>query len=138
MGFRRDDGSLLASDKTLTLEIQQMDINTVQLKDSDGGELWAEFSNVAVACAKRVLIAAQISQSGANDEAGMMDEFDIAEKIESKASGRSLTGRKMAGMEAKLNAKQYFAAMKIAFAFRSLKFKEKVRQRVTMQTQRID
>jgi hypothetical protein len=124
MGFRRDDGTLLASDKSLTVEIRQMDINTVQVTGSQG--LWAEFSNVAVACAKRVLIAAQ---NGQIDQEQLMADFVTAEKIESKASGRSMDMSRK-GMQVQLNAKQYFAALQIAFAFRSHKFREKVRHRV--------
>merc|ERR1719231_356478 len=39
MGFRRDDGSMLASDKSLTMEIQDMDIQTVTIRGQPG--LWA-------------------------------------------------------------------------------------------------
>merc|ERR1711871_331298 len=129
MGFRREDGTLLASDKSLTLEIQHMDIHTVKVRGHFG--LWAEFSNVAVACAKRVLIAAQ---NGQVDTDAMMDEFSTAEKIESKASGRSMDSTRK-NMAVQLNARQYFAALQIAFAFRSHKFREKVRQRVDVQHQ---
>merc|ERR1711907_304670 len=103
-----------------------MDISTVEVVHSGTAKpgIWAEFSNVAVACAKRVMVA---SQNGAVDNAVINQEFDVAEQIESKASGRALAGKKKKDLKVSLNARQSFAALRIAFAFRSHKFREKVR-----------
>jgi len=115
----------IASDKTLLLEIQDMEIQTVTVRGSPG--LWAEFSNVAVAVAKRVMVA---SQNGQVDAATLMKEFSTAETIESKASGRSLDKHQIKGTQVKLNARQYFAAIRIGLAFRSHKFRQRVHQKV--------
>merc|ERR1711907_918035 len=98
---------------------------TVTIARSAG--LWAEFSNVAVAVGKRVMVA---SQNGQIDTEVLMKEFSTAETIESKASGRSLDKKVIKNAMVRLNAKQYFAAIRIGLAFKSHKFRQKVRQRV--------
>ena len=53
------------------------------------------------------------SQNGVVDSEEMMREYDTAEKIESKASGRSFDHMPKT-MTKRLNARQYFAALQIA------------------------
>eukprot|EP00941_MAST-03F_sp_MAST-3F-sp1_P005593 g5593.t1 len=127
MGFRQRNGSMIANDKALTAEIQSMDIITVQFQNSPG--LWAEFSNVAVACAKRVMVAALNVEN--IDE--LYSEFDKAETIERKQSGKGLDAARSKEATVQLNAKQYFAALRIACAFRSHKFRSKIQERVQVQ-----
>jgi len=127
MGFRRDDGTIIANDKALTAEIQNMDIQTVSMTQKAG--LWAEFSNVAVACAKRVMVAAE----NIDDVSQLYDDFDQAETIERKQSGKALDAKRSKEATVQLNAKQYFAALRIACAFRSHKFREKIQERVNVQ-----
>jgi len=124
MGFRREDGTIIASDKALTAEIQNMDITTVQFKNDPG--LWAEFSNVAVASAKRVMVAAL----NVDDVGALYDDFADAENIERKQSGKNIDSKHSKDATVQLNAKQYFAALRIACAFRSHKFREKIQERV--------
>ena len=109
-----------------------MDIQTVMVKDHDG--LYAEFSNVAVAVAKRVMIDVHRQAQSDTDLAALFEEFGQAEKIEQKQSGRSLDlagglGRDKS-LELKLNAKEYFAALRIVGAFRAHKFRSKVFKKV--------
>merc|ERR1711918_47425 len=127
MGFRQRHGSMIANDKALTAEIQGMDIITVQFQNSPG--LWAEFSNVAVACAKRVMVAALDVEN--IDE--LYSQFDKAETIERKQSGKGLDAARSKEATVQLNAKQYFAALRIACAFRSHKFRSKIQERVQVQ-----
>merc|ERR1719498_1776569 len=131
MGFRQADGGLIADQKQLETMLQEMDIHTIQLAKQKG--LWAEFSNVAVACAKRVMINAELDEGG--DPSHIFDQFDQAEKIEKHSSGRDLNraGPLIRGAQRQLNAKQYFAALRIACAFRSRKFREKIKERVEVQ-----
>ena len=105
-----------------------MAIQTVQIKGQSG--LYAEFSNVAIACAKRVMLASEMSQKSQEE---IYREFDVAETIESRTSGKNLNSKRSKDATVQLNAMQYFAALRIACAFRSHKFREKIKERIQVQ-----
>merc|ERR1711998_439318 len=112
-------------DKTVLAEIMEMHLNPIQMKD-EKDKIFAEFTNVAVAVAKRVMLAAQQGDSEELD-----NQFRMAEKIEQKQSGRSLdAGRDPNHVIHKLNAMQYFAAKTISDAVKAHKFRDKVRARI--------
>jgi len=128
MGFCREDGSF-PSEKQCMDDLHKMDINAVRFGDKKQG-LWAEFWTIALACARRVML----SDASDDDYNEMLKAMEHAEHIERQQSGRSFKKVKShKDAVVQLNAKQYFAALRIACAFRSHKFREKIAERVTVQ-----
>merc|ERR1712216_981826 len=127
MGFRGEDGSL-PGDKQCMDVLHKMDIDAVKF-GHDATGLYAEFWTIALACARRVML----SDASDADYHEMLQAMEHAETIERQQSGRNykeVKSHKDAVVQ--LNAKQYFAALRIACAFRSHKFREKIAERVTV------
>jgi len=127
MGFRQADGTL-PGDKQCMDDLHQMDIDAVRFGGAHKQGLWAEFWTIALACAKRVMV-----YTSDGDYKDLLQELHDAEHIERQASGRHLRPKSHKDAVVQLNAKQYFAALRIACAFRSHKFREKIAERVTVQ-----
>jgi len=131
MGFKNPDGDgiLHGGDvKIIDQIVADMGIDIITFaKDPEPKQQWADFTDVAVAVGRRVMVLAE----HVVDPELLYAEFQTAEKLEKKASGRDLnkkfSGR---GAQVQLNAKQYFAALRIACAFRSHKFRETIKERV--------
>jgi len=129
MGFCREDGTF-PSDKQCMDDLHKMDINAVRFGGADKQGLYAEFWEIALACARRVML----SDASDEDTAEMLAAMEHAETIERQQSGRNYKDVKShKDAVVQLNAKQYFAALRIACAFRSHKFREKIAERVTVQ-----
>jgi len=134
MGFS-NPGEEMKSDKVLWEALTKMDIKTVRFKtqtatgDAPAEESsYAEFWSVANAVGKRVMM-----KTSSKEDALLLEEFTAAEAIERSHSGKNFNQRSHKDAVVQLNLKQYFAALRIACAFRSHKFREKIAERVCVQ-----
>eukprot|EP00939_MAST-03C_sp_MAST-3C-sp1_P000527 g527.t1 len=121
MGFLREKtGTVLESKKQVEREVENMDVPLMELSGSSkSSTLYVDFMDVASAVAKRAIVL--------DSEMGGDDAYEELHKAQSHLLKTGKIKRKAAkNSKLKLNAKQYYAAARIATAYRAIKFREQL------------